>query len=218
MNQRERDAYWRSVKPRALWRKAIPSLFGKVRQAIEIGAFEGDTSLFIARNMLKPAGSLYCIDPYEASGSMEFTRRRLARVRETFQKRTRKDGRIRWIGESIEKLPADSPARIEGGSQLIYVDGAHTAKAVLRDAVHAWPLLAPGGVMVFDDYEWCLYEDPRLLPRMAVDAFLEIFSDELQVIYRGYQMMVRKRIKRIPRRQNRKWAREYFGDWRPWSG
>ena len=101
MNQQDRDAFWRSVKPKALWRKAIPSLFGKVGQAIEIGSFEGDTTLFIAGNILKPSGSLYCIDPYEAGGgSTEFTRRRLVRVREKFQRRIRKDGRIRWIGES----------------------------------------------------------------------------------------------------------------------
>jgi len=35
---------------------------------------------------------------------------------------------------------------------LIYIDGNHEPEAVLEDAVLAWRLLQPNGVMIFDDY------------------------------------------------------------------
>ena len=37
---------------------------------------------------------------------------------------------------------------------LIYVDGSHTARDVLQDAVLGWGLLKRGGLMIFDDYLW----------------------------------------------------------------
>lgn len=40
-----------------------------------------------------------------------------------------------------------------------YVDGSHVAPDVMADAVLGWRLLKPGGIMVFDDYEWGAYRD-----------------------------------------------------------
>lgn len=35
---------------------------------------------------------------------------------------------------------------------LLYIDGAHDAPAVLQDFVLAWPMLRVGSVVIFDDY------------------------------------------------------------------
>lgn len=56
-------------------------------------------------------------------------------------------------------------------ADLIYVDGSHEYESVLTDAKLYWELLAPGGVMIFDDYSW---EGVK----KAVDAF---FADKKQV-------------------------------------
>jgi hypothetical protein len=56
----------------------------------------------------------------------------------------------------------------------------------------AWPLLKSGGVMVFDDYTW---GDPRDLlhrPKLAVDAFVNIYAEELSLVHIGYQLALRK--------------------------
>lgn len=34
--------------------------------------------------------------------------------------------------------------------QVVYIDGSHAAKDVIADAVLAWALLRPGGVLIFD--------------------------------------------------------------------
>ena len=57
----------------------------------------------------------------------------------------------------------------------------------------AWPLLKPKGFMVFDDYAW---KPPGFTtmqrPKIAIDAFVNMFEDELIVSFTGYQLIVRK--------------------------
>jgi hypothetical protein len=63
---------------------------------------------------------------------------------------------------------------------------------VLTDAVLAWPLLHYGGIMVFDDYLW---GDPRLplgRPKIAIDAFMNIFGGEINVMHISYQVVIKK--------------------------
>jgi len=76
---------------------------------------------------------------------------------------------------------------------FIYIDGDHTAPAVLTDACMAWPLLKSGGIMLFDDYHWNPegFTD-RQKPKMAVDAFSHIFKDQFNVVHDGYQIAIQK--------------------------
>jgi predicted O-methyltransferase YrrM len=75
---------------------------------------------------------------------------------------------------------------------FIYIDGDHTAEGVLQDAVLAWRLLKPGGIMAFDDYLW---EDPRGIefqPGWAIDTFVGAVKDESEVLLSNSQVWLRK--------------------------
>lgn len=75
---------------------------------------------------------------------------------------------------------------------LIYIDGDHTYEAVARDAENAWQLLAPGGIIVFDDY--CKRHLPFKHVPQAVDEFLESCKGQWEPFYvTGKQMSVRKK-------------------------
>ena len=50
-------------------------------------------------------------------------------------------------------------AEVSGAFDFIYIDGSHMRVDVLLDAVLAWQLLKPGGIMALDDYEWNEYRD-----------------------------------------------------------
>ena len=76
---------------------------------------------------------------------------------------------------------------------FIYIDGSHTAKDVLTDACMAWPLLKQGGLMVFDDYLWGESRDILHRPRLAVDFFVNIFAESLDIVHIGHQFVVRKK-------------------------
>jgi hypothetical protein len=57
----------------------------------------------------------------------------------------------------------------------------------------AWPLLKPAGLMVFDDYLWGDSRDILHRPKMAIDAFTNIFAEELDEVHIGHQLVVQKR-------------------------
>ena len=75
---------------------------------------------------------------------------------------------------------------------FIYVDAAHDAMNVLRDAVLAFDLLKPAGVMIFDDYEWTVMPNPLDCPKIGVDAFVSAYAKQVEVIGMGWQLAVRK--------------------------
>ena len=69
-------------------------------------------------------------------------------------------------------------------ADFVYVDGSHQAADVLSDAVLAWKLLKPGGLLVFDDYLWPLYQDrPLMNPKMAIDAFVNCHLDQIRYVH-----------------------------------
>jgi hypothetical protein len=76
---------------------------------------------------------------------------------------------------------------------FIYIDGSHTAPDVLTDACMAWPVLKPKGLMVFDDYMWGNPRDALHRPKIAIDAFTNIFGETAEIIHVGYQLVVRKK-------------------------
>ena len=65
---------------------------------------------------------------------------------------------------------------------FIYVDGSHLSTDVLVDLVLGFRLLNVGGLCICDDYLWEGQSDPRHSPKMAIDAFSSIFSEQLQFV------------------------------------
>jgi hypothetical protein len=76
-----------------------------------------------------------------------------------------------------------------------YIDADHYGPEVLRDGILAFSLLTPGGVLIFDDYQWRL-PLVTVFPGEAIDAFLSVFRDEVDLIGKGWQVAVRKRAGR----------------------
>ena len=139
---------------------------------------------------------LMCIDTWE--GGEEHSEEDMQEVYERFHRNVEKLSNLKpfsWatrIARSSEAL-ADA---IGGGGppyHFIYIDGSHQAKDVLTDACMAWQVLAPGGIMVFDDYLWGNPRDVLHRPKIAIDAFTNIFAEELQVIHSGYQLIVKRK-------------------------
>ncbi len=97
----------------------------------------------------------------------------------------------------VRKLKGASRRRLvelpDGSADVVYVDGSHEARDVVLDGCLAYHVLRTGGVLVFDDYRWRNPEGKRFLPpKPAVDAFLSMHADVVDVLYEGYQVMVRR--------------------------
>lgn len=73
------------------------------------------------------------------------------------------------------------PTLQENYYDLIYIDGNHTSKSVLEDAVLSWRKLKPGGFLIFDDYDWGNSEQSGGCPKDAVRCFVYAYSHEISL-------------------------------------
>ena len=180
-----------------VWEQLTPMLSGVAgkRNFLEIGSFEGRSSVWIAENMMQDGDHLRCIDTWE--GGEEHGEENMSEVEERFRANlivaTEKFPErliFQSKGTSIARL-----AQLQGKTMFdfIYIDGSHIAKDVLTDACMAWPLLKLEGLMVFDDYMWGNPRDALHRPKIAIDAFTNIFGETAEIVHVGYQLVVRKK-------------------------
>ena len=172
----------------------LMKLLPERKRFLEIGCFEGRATCWFLQNALADDGEMVCIDPF--TGSMEHEQMDLSSLYKTFNQNVdeaRKENQEVWIrkGGSYDML-AELIAN-QYMFDFIYIDGDHTAPAVLTDACMAWPLLKQGGIMLFDDYHWNPgnYNEYQT-PKRGVDAFSHAFGDQFKVVHDGYQIAVQK--------------------------
>jgi predicted O-methyltransferase YrrM len=178
-----------------VWTQLIP-LLPERKSFLEIGSFEGRSTVWIVENMMDGDGNITCIDTWE--GGEEHGDEDMGTVEERFifnmqlLQSKKACGLSARQGKSVDEL-ADC---ISAGEtyDFIYIDGSHLAKDVMTDACMAWPLLKPKGMMVFDDYLWTpSTRDILHRPKMAIDAFTNLFAEEVEIVHVGYQLVVRKK-------------------------
>lgn len=205
-----------------VWEQLIPMLPER-RSFLEIGSFEGRSTVWTIENMMGPGDWIDCVDTWEGGEehSVEDMRETESRFDYNIMEaidckdaRHRDEegswGHTRFAGpgtdaenKRVYKYKATSTeflgrklAHWVDGKDLydfIYIDGSHIARDVLTDACMSWPLLKPNGIMVFDDYMWGNARDVLHRPKAAIDAFTTLFAEQLEILHVGYQAVVRKK-------------------------
>lgn len=178
---------------------------GKFRSALEIGSFEGMSACYAIEELLgsNPGETQFValdewVQTYQHENiDMTAVEGRFDRNIATALGRAAKKGATvnfeKLKGRSADILPQMIGMKLK--FDFIYVDGDHRADAVLRDLVHGFDLLNPGGVLIADDYLWPLQSDnPLNHPKIAIDAFTTIFRKQLAfpTLYPIYQFIVQK--------------------------
>ena len=189
------------------WLELIKLDKSKENHVMEIGSFEGRSTLWFLENFLQNKNStITCVDPWLNYSQNEESfqsyyleenewKMRDLNIKANFLYNIVEYGEVNKVhvehGFSHELLPQLMlrPKRFD----LILVDGNHTAPFVITDAVLSWYLLKPGGYIIFDDYLWSLNKKPTLRPKISIDAFIEIFADYLEVMGEGNTKIIRKK-------------------------
>lgn len=162
---------------------------GKPTNVLEIGSFEGRSTCWLLENT---DATITCVDTWE--GSDEHTPELKNGLFDRFMENIEphKDRVIikrGFSGEVLRTLPLDATF------DFVYIDGSHYSKDVLEDAILAWRLVKPGGLVVFDDYNWTLegteIGDLRN-PRTGIDAFLYFIKPNIVGVYN--QMAIQKPV------------------------
>jgi predicted O-methyltransferase YrrM len=182
-----------------VWNQLIPMLPAR-KKFLEIGSFEGRSTVWIVENMMEDGGEIYCIDTWE--GGEEHSKEDMSPAEDNFRHNRRllmdkyADRHITIDkGTSLECLAGWLIPSVVSKElfDFVYIDGSHKAPDVLTDACMAWPLLKVEGLMVFDDYMWGNPRDALHRPKIAIDAFTNIFGETAEVVHMGYQLIVRKK-------------------------
>ena len=163
--------------------------------ALEMGCFEGRASVWLLENLLTdPASRITVVDTFE--GSPEIASETLDGLFDRFLRNVERTGRLNQVRimrmTTVQALTSLISAESDRKFNLVYVDASHRASDVLTDAVLASQVLSPGGLLVFDDYLWSCCPSPLDRPKVAIDAFLEIFQHSYEVLHKGYQVLLRK--------------------------
>lgn len=173
-----------------MWTKLLA---GKgLEMVAEVGCFEGRATSWLLEHAMGVPSTIFGIDTFE--GGQEHTPAMLEGVEARFHANTALAARN---GQQVRLLKKPSIAALihlgmfyHGRFDLVYIDGSHVAADVLGDAVLSYHLLAPGGLLIFDDYLWGANRPLQDRPKAAIDAFTQLWP--VKVIAVGNQMVVRK--------------------------
>lgn len=83
-------------------------------------------------------------------------------------------------------------AREKQKFDFIYEDGCHISSETMETLCLAWPLLKVNGFLVIDDYEWNRSLPSEFSNAFAIDAFLRMHRQELQLIRKDHQVVIKK--------------------------
>lgn len=153
---------------------------------LEIGAYEGKATLWMLENILTHQTSkITVLDTF--IGSMEHLDE--SDMFEKFNKNIQKH--ISKVNVKIGKSQV-LLREIKDTFDFVYIDGSHQASDVLEDAILSFRLLKSGGVMIFDDYQWKGFPEDYNNPKLGMDAFREVFRNQIKLIENALQMILVK--------------------------
>ena len=175
------------------WAELLDGLREKPVRILEIGSWEGRSALFFLNYL--PKSRIVCIDPFE--GNMEHQLdpyfRELA-----LKSEAQFDHNLAGFAGRVEKIKGSSTTVLpelgvaERRFDLAYIDGSHMAADAYSDATLTWPMMEPGGIVIFDDYEWPLMGSDLERPKLGIDAFLAAISGQYRELHRDYQVAIAK--------------------------
>lgn len=181
------------------WEKTLSDLKENNKRiyVLQIGVFEGRATVWVLDELFKNIESrlttidtfnnMFMNDDYEA----------------TFRENIKESGKGNQVDiiksntfDALIKLNYENSIKFD----FIYVDGCSLiACDALADIMLSWKLLKEGGIMILDNYEWDYFEEEFNNPRLAIDSFLENHQQHIEVIFKRFQVAVKKVVKEIPR-------------------
>jgi predicted O-methyltransferase YrrM len=176
------------------WDNHLLHFRGKPIKILEIGVYKGEAMEKFAEVFLESNkdAEYYGIDTWEGSPEyVEIDFKEIEKAALGRKEASSRKNNIHFIKkESVIALPELVIKNLM--FDIIFIDASHTAKDVLYDSTLAVKLLNVGGIVIFDDYLWQKLEPIIFTPKPAIDSILNIFKDQLNILYMGYQVIAKK--------------------------
>jgi MMP 1-O-methyltransferase len=145
---------WLSDAQGRFLRDAAASTTGR-GAIVEIGSWKGRSTAWLALGAKRVGRRVYAIDPH--TGSKEDP---TAHTFQEFLDNLARAG-VSDVVDPLVMTSTDAARVVQGPVELLFIDGDHSAAAVLHD-VELWlPRVADGGLVMFHDVATTSYSGPR---------------------------------------------------------
>ena len=158
---------------------------------LEIGCFEGRSSIFVLENLENSICTF--VDPFEEYFEMSNStgQRDYDRIFNNFTNNiTQFTDRCTVFRTTSDKYFKTYSGRLY--FDLIYIDGSHLSDDVYRDSLNSFKNLNIGGHIIFDDFFWSWYEKLEDNPFFGICKFLIEHKPQIKILYLGDQLIIRK--------------------------
>ena len=163
-------------------------LDNKKIQTLEIGSFEGRSTLFMFKNLKKT--NLTCVDTFKPFQELQDDNsKKFNDVFKNFKNNTSK------FSEKLKIVKNTSKSFFKTNKKkydFIYVDGSHEFDDVVHDAKKSFKCLKKGGIIIFDDFMWVQKKKKKKTTTYALINFLHKNYKKLEIIYVNYQISIKK--------------------------
>jgi cephalosporin hydroxylase len=162
-----------------------------ISKVLEIGSFEGRSACTVIEHFGTTGPlDIFCVDDWDrefehGAFDMKEAERKFDSNAHRVLERSRHPVRLfKHKGKSVDVMARLLMNGHGESFDLIYVDGSHEAPDVLSDLILAYRLCSKGGLIICDDYLWTGAPrgqgDVIKMPRLAIDAFINIFSHQVE--------------------------------------
>lgn len=156
----------------------LPKDFSKSFSYLEIGSFEGLSSLFIVSNWRN--ANVTCVDTWQMSkDDSQFLDFNFNDVEKRFDLNL-KD----YSFKKIKNTSNEAFKELKGKSNFdyIYIDGSHNGLDIYNDAIASFNILKIGGLIIFDDIN-NIYSDIKMQPHDAFEKFYNLYKKKIKILY-----------------------------------
>ena len=175
------------------WMETLKDHENKEFNYLEIGSFEGNSSIFVLENFKNC--HLTCVDSWQQLNLDENSKEGYEHL-SILNCEKNFDDNLKNYSDRFKKEKILSDLFFEKNDKffdVIFVDGSHFADDVFKDFKNSWSILKKDGIIILDDYFWRGYEQLNQNPAFAINNFLKEIDNEYKIIkLTKFQLFLRK--------------------------
>ncbi len=141
---------------------------------LEIGSFEGNSSMFVAKNF--PDSKIYCVDNWV--GTEEYENLEFSNIEKNFDKNMSEFKNYVKFKKTSDDFFNTNNKKFD----IIYIDGYHKGSQVYKDFKNSWKVLNENGVIILDDYIWKFFENFKDNPCYMINLHLKEIKNKVKIL------------------------------------